>query len=137
MTSALGLRRRLEDVDSEKPQLVKTARQLANVDRVALADDGYREFTGVDGRHVTAVLETSDFRAAWGGIMDVMSVIAPVEETNSNTDEGVMLEAVASGSRRELRVQYCADGELRVKALWSASATVDRAMVVVDETFEL
>ncbi|WP_226042490.1 hypothetical protein [Natrinema sp. DC36] len=137
MTGTCQLRRRLEGVDSEKPQLVKTARLLERIDRVALSDDEYREFQGVDGRRVTAVLESSDYRAVWNEIMDVMSVIAPVKETNSSSDDAVMIEAVAAGSRRELQVKYCADGSLRVKALWSASATVSHAMVLVDETYSL
>lgn len=135
--SALKLRRHLEEIDSSKPQLVKTARQLGTIDRVALAEGETRVFRGVNGRRVIAVLESSDFRAAWNDITDVMSVIAPVKETDSSSDDGMMFEAVAAGSRRELRVQYCADGSLRVKALWAASATVSRAMVVVDETNEL
>lgn len=135
--SALKLRRQLKEIDSSKPQLVKTARQLGNIDRVALAENETREFRGVDGQRVIAVLESSDFRAVWNDITDVMSVIAPVKETDSSSDDGVMFEAVAAGSRRELRVQYCADGSLRVRALWAASATVSRAMVVVDETIEL
>lgn len=135
--SALELRRHLEEIDSSKPQLVKTARQLGTLDRIALAESDTRVFRGVDGRRVIAVLESSDFRAVWNDIIDVMSVIAPVEETDSSSDDGVMFAAVAAGSRRELRVQYCADGSLRVKALWAASATVSRAMVVVDETNEL
>jgi hypothetical protein len=134
---ALKLRRRLKNIDSSKPQLVKTAQKLGTIDRVALAESDIREFRGVDGRRVIAVLDSSDFRAAWNDITDVMSVIAPVKETDPSSDNGVMFGAVAAGSRRELRVQYCADGSLQVKALWAASATVSHAMVVVDETNEL
>lgn len=135
--SALKLRRQLEEVDSSKPQLVKTARQLGTIDRVALAESETREFRGVDGRAVIDILDSSDFRAAWNDITDVMSVIAPVEETDSSSDDAVMFEAVAAGSRRELRVKFYTDGELRVKALWAETATSSRAMVVVDETYEM
>lgn len=135
--SALELRRHLEEIDSSKPQLVKTARYLGTIDRVALAKSETREFRGVDGRRVIAVPESSDFRSVWNDITDVMSVIAPVKETNSSSDDDVMFAAVAAGSRRELRVKLRADGTLQVKALWAETATVLRAMVVVDETYEM
>jgi len=77
--SALKLRRHLKEIGSSKPQLVKTARQLGTIDRVALAENETREFRGVDGRRVIAVLESSDFRMVWNDIIDVMAVIAPVE----------------------------------------------------------
>ncbi|MFC6720729.1 hypothetical protein [Halobacteriaceae bacterium SHR40] len=135
--STLKLRRHLKNIDSSKPQLVKAARKLGTIDRVALAESEIREIQGVDGRRAVIVAESSDYRMVWNDIKEVMSVIAPVEERHLSSDDAVMFEATAAGSRRELQVKYCADGSLRVKALWASSATVSCAMVVVDETFEL
>lgn len=133
-----SLKRELRRVDSEKPQLVKTAGYLQRIDRVNLRGYDVREYADVTGSSVKSVCENSDFRDVWDDIVEVMGVVAPVETREvTGVDGQVRFEALASGSQRELKVVYYQDGSLSVTARWAMSAGASMAMVVVDETYDL
>jgi hypothetical protein len=137
MTDVASLRREIHDIDSEKPRLVGVARRLGRLQRVALSDSDVRTL-GIDDDIVVSVDQTCEFRAVWEDIVGLMNAVAPVETRESLNEDGeVCFVAVAAGSRAELKVRYHGSGVLEVKALWAASATVSRAMVVVDETYSL
>lgn len=134
--SVIELKRELQEINSDKQQLLKTARRLSTIDRVRLSADDVRTL-GIEGE-VKSVRRESEFRDVWEDIVDVMGVVAPTETAEETTADGdVYFCAVAPGSSRELQVEYHSDGSLTVKALWAASASVSRAMVVVGERYEL
>ena len=131
-------KRELREVTGDKRQLIEVAQQLAYIDRSHLRDSDVEEFDSHDGGIVRSVKTSADFRDTWAEIVDVMSIVAPVETREKCTSDGmVVFRALADGSQRSLKVRYYEDGSLDVRASWAESPSASMAMIVVDETYEL